>query len=548
MYHLMEQNRRDVEKEREKVAAANAALVAATAAAVQQQAQSNLLGGASSMLTSTPCPLPLSPTSMIPFFASQTNNGNLSQSDLVPHIVTEVFSTDINDPHSKNNLIMEDVQEEMDESKQSSTTVRRHTLGPSGGQKDQLPKTSLQNFPPYNSQLYRAILPQTNLTQYLPLVCNLPPESFSAKDPHLLKPPPSLGADFITSAIVRRASDGGAYTAQSSPENEQPNLGEGKLKTDGFDGIPTSPVPIEQSSLSNTEVNLALQALSDSPNHASIATCVAPKRGSGVMGNSTNVTNPIDSPRKRRTGLHTVLEKPPEIHPELVQEVEIRMQQNQSPAQQHLTVTSITNTPPFSPLLSQTSPVGSVGLPEACSSPPITLTPPPGMPMPAPATIISPLMSPSKAGSLRARRTGLSTVMEVGKSSTGKIMGKETTSLLLPTERYSPVRRLSDGAPIFRATHSPLAHSINASSMPSSHDTSPCYTDVRALQEEVLRLQNETQSFGSSLESTASSSGYLSPNRMANLPSCSLCATTHSTTMNSSDVTGKYLYLKINTF
>ena len=46
MYHLMGQNKRDVEKEREKVAAANAALFAASAAAAaQHQSQFHLQGG-----------------------------------------------------------------------------------------------------------------------------------------------------------------------------------------------------------------------------------------------------------------------------------------------------------------------------------------------------------------------------------------------------------------------------------------------------------------------------------------------------------------------
>ena len=49
---------------------------------------------------------------------------------------------------------------------------------------------------------------QNNLTHNLPLVCNLPPESFSVKDPHLLKPPPALSG-FSTAG--RRASDGDAY-------------------------------------------------------------------------------------------------------------------------------------------------------------------------------------------------------------------------------------------------------------------------------------------------------------------------------------------------
>ena len=82
---------------------------------------------------------------------------------------------------------------------------------------------------------------------------------------------------------------------------------------------------------------------------------------------------------------------------------------------------------------------------------------------------------------------------------------------------------------------------MNASSMPASRDVSPCYTDVRALQEEVLRLQNETQSFGSSLDSTVSSSGYMSPNAMTNPFPCSLCASSQmAKQVSSSDGAGNY--------
>lgn len=39
-----------------------------------------------------------------------------------------------------------------------------------------------------------SILPHTNLPQNLPLVLHEPPQNFSIKDPHLLKPPQVLGA------------------------------------------------------------------------------------------------------------------------------------------------------------------------------------------------------------------------------------------------------------------------------------------------------------------------------------------------------------------
>ena len=532
MYHLMAQNRHVEEKEREKVVAANvAALVAAT-----HQSQISIQGTAT--MTSSPYPpLSLSPTSMSPFFASQVSNDSIPDAApaiSLPH-VTEIFSNDTTAGYQKaENLIMESEQES-DESKQGLTTAtRRHTLGPSGGQKCQLPKTSLTNFPlsaaakyNYNLQDYRAILPQTNLTQYLPFVYNLPPETFSAKDPHLLKPPTVLGANFGTTSISRRASDGGAYMLQTSDDQPQSIAQAGEESFDNSQAAPgmTLPHQLDKSGLAN--VSEGNSNVSDSPSHSTLVPYV-PMRGST---STTATTNNTDSPRKRRTGLHTVMEKPPEICPVLLRELEAQMQHQSALVEQqhqhHLSVSSIPNTPSYSPIPNQTSPVS---LPEGCSSPPITLKPPSGATIPAP-TIISPMVSPSKPGSLRARRTGLSTVMEVGKQGSGKLVGKEVSSLLLPTERYSPVRRLSDGSPIFRAIQSPLTHS-----MPSSHDASPCCTDVRALQEEVLRLQNETQS-GTSLDS-APSSGYMSPHTMANIQPCYLCSSSQGTVLNSSDMTG----------
>ena len=38
------------------------------------------------------------------------------------------------------------------------------------------------------------ILPNTNLLLNLPLVKNQPPQNFTVKDQHLLKPPPVMGA------------------------------------------------------------------------------------------------------------------------------------------------------------------------------------------------------------------------------------------------------------------------------------------------------------------------------------------------------------------
>ena len=85
------------------------------------------------------------------------------------------------------------------------TRDRRHTLGP--GQPLQKHFTPPRPYIiPGQQGRATGILPQTNLTQNLPLVSNLPPENFSVKNPHLLRPPPALQG---SSATGRRASDGG---------------------------------------------------------------------------------------------------------------------------------------------------------------------------------------------------------------------------------------------------------------------------------------------------------------------------------------------------
>ena len=407
VYHLIARNRREMEREIEK--ATNLSVMAAAAAGAA--------AGASS-----PCPPPLSPTSMSPFFSSTEP--------------TEVYN-------SEEIVIASDADKDTED---KLLTARRHTLGPAG----QTP-VAMRHFPlpavakQLGGQIdYRAILPQTNLTQNLPLVSNLPPESFSVKDPHLLKPPAVLGAHFGSASTGRRASDGGAYLP------------------------PAAAILMQNSSDSNEEV---MNRLNLDGGEQETAVTLSPQHLSYVVRGSTP-----ESPRRRRTGLHTVMEKPPEISPQLIHEVEARMSCQ-------------------SPHSLRPSPSG----PEVQGP----------SPTPSCPAAISPLTSPSKPG-LRQRRTGLSTVMEVGK--------KVTNSLHLPTERFSPVRRLSDGSPMFSQYRIPL---MQQNSAPSSNEVSPSSTDVRALQEEVLRLQNETHS-GSSLESA--SSGYMSPHCLRP-PSPSVIAT-----------------------
>lgn len=87
--------------------------------------------------------------------------------------------------------------------------VRRHTVGPDNADAPEggamggdlfLPRGS----PHYGPTLHPAplplsALPHTNLPLNLPLVQNQPPQIFSVKDQHLLKPPQVLGAGKLCS-------------------------------------------------------------------------------------------------------------------------------------------------------------------------------------------------------------------------------------------------------------------------------------------------------------------------------------------------------------
>jgi hypothetical protein len=183
----------------------------------------------------------------------------------------------------------------------------------------------------------------------------------------------------------------------------------------------------------------------------------------GGLGSAEDPTPPLpDSPRKRRTGLITVLEQPPDIGQQLRGEVESRIQKAAQPA-----------TLPFL----------------AFPSPDTFLTALP------PA---SPQASPSKPG-LRHRRSGLAAAP--GRQGCSRVNSlKEPYSLHLPAERYSPVRRLSAG----NAT----ALQQQPASLPSSADQSP--SEIRALQEEYRALNLEARA---SIDSGSSgqSPQYLAP-------------------------------------
>jgi hypothetical protein len=132
MYHMIEHNLREVLNEKTSIA--------------------NLAAGGASAASPSSAP-PLSPTSLSPFFPSAK-----------PANVTEIFNELLTPVDETTSLLTAD----------RLLNLRRHTLGPG-----QTPVFTGPAFPP--SLDYRGILPQTNLMQNLPLVSNLPPESFSVK-------------------------------------------------------------------------------------------------------------------------------------------------------------------------------------------------------------------------------------------------------------------------------------------------------------------------------------------------------------------------------
>ncbi|XP_076372235.1 serine/threonine-protein kinase SIK3-like isoform X2 [Tachypleus tridentatus] len=140
--------------------------------------------------------LTISPTPMLQMFAENQSLEKFGEIDL---------ESDGEDP--------------MPETVSRYQVIRRHTVGPSDSRHKQVLRSPAveeyklsQNFKPIvmlhlPTALPLSALPNTNLPQNLPLVQNLPPQNFSVKDQHLLKPPTILGA---VGGLGRRASDGGA--------------------------------------------------------------------------------------------------------------------------------------------------------------------------------------------------------------------------------------------------------------------------------------------------------------------------------------------------
>ncbi|KAJ8688389.1 hypothetical protein QAD02_024184 [Eretmocerus hayati] len=180
--------------------------------------------------------------------------------------------------------------------------TRRHTVGP-GDTAHQPPGVAYpySGYPQGYALLPSSsgaadphLLPQTNLALNLPLVQNQPPQNFQIKDQHLLKPPTAMGA---TSSFGRRASDGGANLHGYYQQHHGSNNG-------------------DENSWSQPGSREQLQP----PGSPALSPGSATSGGDSSLASSSS----SGSDRRRRSGLTTVMQRPV-LNPEVVVEVEKRM-------------------------------------------------------------------------------------------------------------------------------------------------------------------------------------------------------------------------------
>ncbi|KAF5281309.1 hypothetical protein FQR65_LT14770 [Abscondita terminalis] len=208
-------------------------------------------------------------------------------------------------------------------------TIRRHTVGPGDPAHEQVLESHYITHAQQdlNNGVGLRLLPNTNLPLHLPLLAQQNPHYFSGKDPHLLKPPTVLNA---AGGFGRRASDGGAnlHMAWGTPGSQEqlsvmstsssgnPSLSSGT--TQALD--PTQPVLDELAD--PYAIARYMQCRGNSKRH----TMANPEDVHSLQSSSSS------GARTRRTGLLTVMERPPVISPELVMEVEARMRRNYMPS------------------------------------------------------------------------------------------------------------------------------------------------------------------------------------------------------------------------
>nr|CAD7408312.1 unnamed protein product [Timema poppensis] len=291
-------------------------------------------------------------------------------------------------------------------------TARRHTVGPGDTAHEQVLEAHYIKME--GRQLN--ILPNTNLPLNLPKVQHQPPQNFTVKDQHLLKPPPVMG---IMGGFGRRASDGGAniqmfFSRQVEGIWSQPGSQEQlQLLQPGSPTPSQRSQPIQPAStlndpdtthISQDHISTTCEEIPDSYAVARYMQCRGnSKRHTLAMASAEEVQEAQrkmvqlqqqQPMRTRRTGLLTVMERPPVISPEMVQEVEARMNRQHTPHKLNTQTVSLN---------------------------------------PARSKIFLRTKKPS----------GLATVQESNRLGIRESF-KDVNSLHLPQERYSPVRRASE--------------------------------------------------------------------------------------------------------
>ncbi|XP_058458351.1 uncharacterized protein LOC131434981 isoform X3 [Malaya genurostris] len=205
----------------------------------------------------------------------------------------------------------------------TSANTRRHTVGPG----DVAHEQALANpNVPINFKVGTAEqqTPTQNVPINIPMLQNQPVHNLTIKDQHLLKPPTVMGA----SAFGRRASDGGAnlhiYYPTTSNFSDQQSVGDvmyGSQATPvmipsgdhAMSATPGNEVPDD----SSDEIQRYMHGRGCSKRHT-VGCTDDLSSGNGVPMDSPQIHSPAPSTvgatgggRTRRTGLLTVMERPP---------------------------------------------------------------------------------------------------------------------------------------------------------------------------------------------------------------------------------------------
>ncbi|KAJ8916548.1 hypothetical protein NQ315_000190 [Exocentrus adspersus] len=202
-------------------------------------------------------------------------------------------------------------------------TIRRHTVGPGDPAHEQVLESHYMAQTPQD-QNGAKLLPHMNLPLHLPALGQQNPHYFGGKDPHLLKPPTVLSA---AGGFGRRASDGGAnlHMAWGTPGSHE-HLSMMSASSSGnpslSSGTGTQPLDPNQHAFEELAVARYMQGRGNTKRH----TMANPEDVHSLQSTSSS------GGRTRRTGLLTVMERPPVIPPEIVMEVEARMKRNYMPS------------------------------------------------------------------------------------------------------------------------------------------------------------------------------------------------------------------------